>query len=505
MYKVLIVDDKSLIRKGIISSINWEESGVKLAGEAENGRLALAMIKNEEPDILITDIRMPDMDGLELLKSISGLERQIVKIVISGYDDFEYAQKAIKYGSIDYIMKPIDPAELNESLKKACSILDHTKLPAQTSEQLIRDIFQKAIKGIDFNLHEYKTLFDKFGFDRCLYCVSILKNGRELLNDVPLHLSGIMLCTIEESKDINALVWFANSESMVKEAFESAVYRLIRGILTGSGAEDVFSGIGSVEYGLEQLSNSYKMAYEAALHGIFTGSGKIVGFQMLGNKKPLEIKLQEYESELVIHLTSGNSKEVVKVIDRLFERVAGCSDISFESIKLLFRNLCYILLKLNADINNEINDFLEKLSLPGYLLKYSSISDLIQIIHNFYFFTAQKYLDDAGGRNSAVSKVRDYIDRNYSRDIGLNELSSVFHINASYLTRIFKQEEGDGINAYITKVRIENAKRILESGRVNIEKLAEAVGYEDSTYFFKVFKKITGMTPREYLLKNKNK
>ena len=507
MYKALIVDDKALIRKGIISSIDWKGLNVELAGEAENGEYALDMINRTRPDIVITDIRMPDMDGIELLKSICELGSQIVTIVISGYDDFEYAKKAIKYGSIDYIMKPIDPAELNGSLKKACSILDKNKVYTPTNEQLLRDFFQKTIKEIKYNPLEYKALYEDYHLDNCLYCAAIIKAkaGKAIFEDFSQTLNDVKVCPVEDSNGIITVIFFNDCKSISPQSFEMAVLRSVRKLVENNRNEETISGIGQVAENPDNLANSYKTACEAAFYCMLPESENMRSYSQVANRKALSIRLDEYESELVVNITSGNANKSVQILERLFDRVISFPDISMESVRQLFRNLCYILVKLNVGFESEIYGFLDKLGMPEYLLKYESIDSLTQVVYNFYNFAIRKYLDEAGGKNSVVTKVKNFIEKNYSGDISLNKLSDLFHINASYLTRIFKEEERYSINEYIIKVRVENAKKILEQGKVNIQKLAEAVGYEDSTYFFKVFKKVTGMTPREYLLNNKQR
>ena len=505
MYKVLIVDDKSLIRKGIISAIDWKQLNIELIGKSENGRYALEIIKKMKPDIVITDIRMPDMDGIELLKNIYELGIQIITIVISGYDDFDYAKKAIKYGSIDYIMKPIDPAELNESLKKACTILDKNMVYSSTNEQLLRDFFQKLIKEIKYDQQEYKKLFDQYIFESCLFCVAVIKNKKNIAisPDFSIPYNNMKVCLIEESNWIMTYVFFTNIKELSHNNFKTTVEKLLKDSLKNYLNEEIITGVGQITTSLDNLTISYRNACDVAVYNIFHKNEDIISYSQIENRQSINIRLDEYESELILNITSGNAKKSVQILERLFDKVFNYSNISIESIMLIFRNLCYILIKLNVAFKDEIYDFLDKISLPGYLLKYNSIDALTQVIYNFYNFAVQKYIDEAGGKNSILFKVKNFIESNYSSDISLKELADLFHINASYLTRIFKEQEGESINTFIVKIRIENAKKILETGKVNIEKLAQSVGYEDSTYFFKVFKKVSGMTPREYFLKYK--
>lgn len=504
MYKVLIVDDKSLIRKGVISAIQWKELHCELAGEAENGEHALAIIKKVRPEIVITDIRMPDMDGLELLKNISQYDNEIVRIVISGYDDFQYAKKAIKYGSIDYIMKPVDPAELNESLKKACLVLDKNKALTFTNEKLLKDLFQKAIKEIDFNPGEYQKIFDQYRLDQSMFCVAVFKYGKETLN---LECSWpdyqINFLAFEEMKGMTTAVFFTKTPRSPVSSFELEVEQIVSDLFQEELFGRVVVGIGEIAGSLDQLSNTYRTACEAAFTSLLSKTQKITRYAWVSGRKPLLIAPEEFESELMINLTSGNPRNIKQILDGLFHKLLDHPDVTMESVRLLLRHLCYLLIKLDLDFKAEIDCFLEKLNYPGYMLKYESLRGLAEVIENFYDLAVQNFLAEVGGKASLINKVKQIVERNYSSQLGLKELADLLHVNPSYLTRIFKEQEGENIQAFLIRFRIEKAKKILEAGKIKIEKLAETVGYEDSTYFFKVFKKVTGMTPREYLLKSR--
>lgn len=505
MYKVLIVDDKSLIRRGISSSINWHELNIEPAGEAENGEQAMEIISKVRPDIVITDIRMPDMDGLDLLKNISEFDNRIIRIVISGYDEFDYAKKAIKYGSIDYIMKPVDPAELNESIKKACSILDRNKLYAPDSEQMLKDLFQKLIKQIGLNRQDYRAIIEEYNLEKSFFCIAMIKNksGEDVLKGFMPKLNALNVCFIEEGNGITALVFFTGNTNMSINNFEIIVRGIVEKALAGYRCEEIIAGVGEPVESIDCLIDAYRTACQASLYCLLSEKENIIFHPSIKNRKPCIIKPDEYESELIINVTTGNSNKSALILEELLEKVLRFPDVSLDSIRLLFSNLCYMLLKLNVDFEAEIHEFLYEINHPENLLRYESIYDAAQIIYNFYSLAAKKYMNEAGGKNAIVAKVKDFIEKNYFESISLNMLSELFHMNASYLTRIFKEAEGYSINEYIVKVRIENAKRVLESGKVNIRKLAESIGYENSTYFFKVFKKATGMTPREYFIKNK--
>jgi two-component system response regulator YesN len=379
MYTILIVDDKTLIRKGLIKMIHWEALGVQPAGEAENGRKAINMIKKKQPDMVITDIRMPDCDGISLLKEISAEYPDIKTIVISGYDDFEYARAAIKSGSLDYLLKPVDPKELNRAIEHACKIIERDKKLLVTERN-----------------------------DEPLYR-PLLSKGQNIF-----------------TRDKTSIPQFVN------------------------------------------------------------------------------IPIEQFEHTLEANIVSGNPEGIQAVLSDLFDKYFPVKDMSLDSIQLAVSKLCHIIVRLDPDSSRKIQDFLNKTGSQKTLFEFGSIEKIEEVISGFYIAAAEKYREDKNVKYSTSKRIGEFIERNYASDINLSFIAEHFHLNPSYLSSLFKQETGENINECINKTRIENAKRILLAGESRISEIARLTGFSNDNYFYKVFKRVTGLTPGEYQRVSKN-
>lgn len=508
MYKVLIVDDKSLIRKGLIKSIQWENLGVELAGEAENGNKAVQIIKDNSIDIVITDVRMPETDGISLLKYIRENNPHIQTVVISGYDDFQYAQQAIKNGSLDYILKPVDDDELNASIRKACDILlknsNLENIPDK--EKRASENLYKLIHGMKVNKEDLEYL-DKIGLNRNLFCVAAERgwNGTSGISDIYHKIKnnegfdGLYL--ISDKKE--SLIIFCAVNTQDTGIFEAKIFNTLKSKISERDTRDEKSiiGIGKAFRGLDSLEECYDTAYEAMTYSLLDEENIIIKYSDISNKKMIKASLEKYENLLLISVTSGNIKEADSILDKIFDGVSREKDISIDSIRLIISDLCHILLRLDISLSNEISDFLKKINDSHYLLSFQSFKNIKQVLYNLFNFSTRKFIDEKGGKDSLIANVKNFIDKNYFNDVGLEEIARLFHISAPYLSKIFKQEMGVNISEYLTNIRIQKSIEILREGSIDTVKLAQMVGYSDYAYFYKVFKRVTGMTPREYLSK----
>lgn len=507
MYKLLIVDDKALIRKGLIKSIQWEKLGVELAGEAENGSKALQIIKEKSVDIVITDIRMPEFDGISLLKYIRENDPRIQTVVISGYDDFKYAQQAIKNGSLDYILKPVDDDELNASIRKACDILSKNSnlgnIPDK--EKRISENLYKLIHGMKVDKEDMEYL-DQNGLNRNLFCIAAARgwNGIPGISDIYHKIKNNEgfdeLYLIGDKKE--SLIVFCTENTQNTGIFEAKIFNSLKSKIFESGTTGVKSiiGIGKTCKGLDSLEECYDTAYEAMTYSLLDEEN-IIRYSEISNRKMIKASLEKYENLLLISVTSGNIKEVDTILDNIFDGISREKDISMDSIRLIISDLCHVLLRLDINLTNEISDFLKKINDSHYLLSFQSFKNIKQVLYNLFNFSTRKFIDEKGGKDSLIANVKNFIDKNYFNDVGLEEIARLFHISAPYLSKIFKQEMGVNISEYLTNIRIQKSIEILREGNIDTVKLAQMVGYSDYAYFYKVFKRVTGMTPREYLSK----
>lgn len=513
MYRILIVDDKLIIRKGLIKMIKWGALNAELVGEAENGKMAVEMIENLKPNIVVTDNRMPIYDGTYVLKAISKIYPEIKTIVISGYSDYEYMQQAVKSGSVDYILKPVDPRELNASLERACKLLEIKKSSniKFDDEKAVSEYLLGLIRGTGFNEKSFSTDLVFLRNDQTYCCVVIFmgKVGDVTINDIRSALKNITgFAGIFFADDgMEKLAVFTQKDSRDCDIFEAAIYKSICRVLSEKTeiAEKVYVSIGKVCRGPQGVSESYDTALRICDYAILDSVNYPIRYSDTVKRKNFNFAMGEFEERLILNVTSGNTVQVDFLLQRIIDRFLNEKEVAMDSIKLFFSNLCYLLLKLDDSMVDEIQVFTQNLNTPGFLIKFRNINNIKHVILNLYALTTKKYAERHGGRNSMVLKVKEFINLNYAYEIGLEETSILFHVNMSYLSTAFKKETGENINEYITKKRIQSAENILTTENVRLPELAKMVGYHDYTYFQKVFKKITGKTPREFKADNYNK
>lgn len=513
MYKILIVDDKFLIRKGIIKKIKWEELGVELVGEAEDGNEALKIIETKSPDIVITDMRMPESDGITLLNKIQQKSPWIKTIVISAYDDFEYARQAIKSGSIDYILKPIDSDELNSSIKKACGIIDKNRNTQETqnNDSKVKDYIYKLINGMTMNTTKGLDFFGCVDVINDFCCVAVLRNNNigNYTDSSAAKLEGSYgfkkIYSLGDEKE-NIIVFFDKPTQNI-DFIQTKIERTVENyVLKDLGeCKGKIIGVGKVVTCISELVASYKEAKKALCYSIIDPDSKIFRYSESKDKVQIIIPIEEYEKELIINLTCGNVEKVKKILDIEWNKILSIQNIDMDSITIHMLNLCHILLKVNTRISDDIQKIINNFNNIDYLLSYRSINEINFELYKLYELTARKYIRESGGKQSVALSVKEFININYHNDIKLDEIAKLFHVSASYLSRVFKKEIGLNINEYITELRIEKAKQILRRGDVSINKLACMIGFSNHMYFHRVFKKLTGETPKEYQVKNLSK
>lgn len=501
MIRILLVDDEPIIREGLIKRIRWDELGVELAGEAGDGEEAMKMIREKHPDIVITDIQMPDSDGIRLLKKIHDEAVKVQCIVISGYDEFEYARHAFRYGCNDYILKPIDEVELNSAIKKVCDIIGSQK---QSEQEDISQSIYKLIHGAEDNWNTAPLCFDTIYLDKdTLFAVALWMSG-ELFQvqsemEKQKSLGSFKDYFLIQGENIHAIIIVASENNELNMA-ENKVHRMFGKIMDQypETFKHTAIGIGKPCKGLENLKDSYKSALESLSYMLLEPGTGIFTYSYAAAKKNVLISLEQYESQLYANLISGNQEGVKGLLQDIFNKTLSNRDISINSITLLLARLCHILLKVDSGLSAEIQEFLKKITDYNYIIGLQSVPNMERMIENLFVLTSQKYMYMKGGKEALVQKVINYVHNYFNEDIRLESIAAIFHVSEPYLSKTFKQVSGQNLNEFITTVRIEEAKKILLEGRVNIQDITSLVGFTDSVYFYKVFKKVTGMTPKEY-------
>lgn len=531
MIKLLIVDDESIIRKGIRTSIDWWKLDVDIVGEARNGKEALEAVQQLLPDIVVTDIRMPHMDGLEFARHLKERFPQTKIVILSGYDDFDYARQALKIGVNEYLMKPVGAAELEALVLKISDEIarERKKIEEEQSNlDLIRENFSfiqrkwvnRLLKGankdgdaiveqaVQMNVSlegpEYAVLVvdvDDFRLiterasdrDKELTLYAVANITEEVL-------SSVFSCTVCQSDFdyINILVNanMKNKHRMIEccEEVQRCVARYMKLSVT--------IGVGAYVRGLSDIPESGKQAIAAMQSKVYRGKGQIIvyGESESGNEVKQALPLpSENDKELLESLSIMNQSKIDELLDERFHQFAR-SHVPYEHIKAL--SLKWVILAMAHLEQMGVNPGESKhafLNPYDEIEKYETTEDIRRWLGDLFAAFIESIAAYKNVRfKHIVSAAIKYIQEHYAEDIRLEDVSSHVFVTPNYFSRVFKEETGQHFTEWLNKYRVEKAKLLLKDVGAKIYEVAERVGYNDYKYFTHIFKKVTGLTPKEY-------
>ncbi len=507
MYRVLIVEDESIMREGLREGIDWQAYGFEVAGAVENGRKALEFLKNTSVNLVITDVRMQGMDGIELSEHINRSYRGVRVVILSGYADFGYAKAAIKNKVYEYLLKPVKRDEINSVLKRVRSELETENgadggLNCINKEEavmsmLLGDGRQQGISG-DWSGHSLicaVAAADNFYVYNELEQKQIRKYFESFKRSVFLQKTEgfLSVMLIEDKFAVMILDEGIKNRKTALELFEA-----LCGNISDSECDGCTFSLGvSREYtGLSNLKEMYKEAYEAVKARLYLGDGAYAEYGVLGDYRGMSPR--EYNEfirkreELIDSIESGNG-DVLGKIDEIYCMLTEKPYIEPDAALKIFRGIAnavseYIMthgIKTEQEINNEIRKFTSAANILRFLTKY--VEDIVKVSG-----------EEPPGEKDIIRRVKKYVRDNYSQRITLQNIEDTFYVNKSYFSWLFSNVTGQTFTEYIACVRIEEAKKLLGNDSMKVYEIAEAVGYRDYRNFCKTFKKITGVTPLKY-------
>ena len=532
MYSVFAVDDEPIVLEGIRSKIDWEGSSFTFAGEATDGEIALSMIHELKPDILITDIKMPFMDGLQLAEAIKRTQPWIKIIILSGHDEFDYAKKAISIGIEEYLLKPFTPEELLASLKKAAleidkerkQLSDISKLKEElkSSTALIKKEFlnnlvhgaadtntvmQKCAElGISLISRYYKVLISRIesrsgNTQNQQEACSLLNSYSEAINQAVsfFHHSNLLVCIFKGS----------TQAELDDNAFRAA--ETIGHIVTKNADCTVLTAIGKTVEHLSQLKISYEDAKQILEIENKDSQNRIISSDDLDEPAGANTDSPTASSSAQLDL-----KENDPLVDRL--KYAGKNDISAiieESMTLIRSNqkqfsvfASYLLVdlifavsklveKLGGDIKELYPEILQRSFIDEGIKNEIDFRNKVSQVLTF----ALEYRDSkiTGKYGDVILKAKRFIEENYAdQNTTLSSVAQAVCLSPNHFSTIFSQECKTTFIEYLTTVRIENAKRLMRETDMKGYDIAYDCGFSDPHYFSYIFKKNTGLSPREY-------
>ncbi len=535
MYKkLMIVDDEDIIRNGIINAVNWNEHGYEVAAQAEDGKKALELAKKIIPDIILTDISMPIMDGLEFAGELRQCMPDTVIIFLSGYNEFNYAQKAIELGVYRYLTKPIQEEELLEALKEASKDLEHrelekaqiTKLRAliKDSLPLLRERFLlNLVKGnlkeaeinsklsylnIDMRSRAFFcmiiSLDDYFLFaersnedDQNLYKFAIQNIAEEVLEKIKGHFAAFE----EKRNEIGLLFWFDEQPAN----YLSTVYAVLQEIqdyIRSYLRTTVSIGIGRIYCSLPEVSKSYSEAEESLEFRTVYGKNSIlyIGDINPASRSKTDVHIYRKQAELLKAVKSGSLENSTGIISQIFDSFRSENFFKREQIHLFVIRILVELEEVVFEFDGNAEEVFGKKFAPLALLNFDTFED----IRNKLAEAVDATIDFINSRRKLVNrnfieKAKEFINASFAlEDLSVGSIAEEVSVSPGYLSQLFKQVEGVSCVEYITKVRINNAKRLLKETNLKTYEIAEKSGYADPQYFSTCFKKIVGVSPTDY-------
>lgn len=532
MVKIFLAEDEKIVREGIKNGIAWEKYGFEFSGEAPDGELAYPLILKTKPDILLTDIRMPFMDGLELAELVKKELPDLHIMFFSGYDEFEYAKRAIKIGAADYLLKPVSSSQLLEALEKMSESIMQKKSEMgyklafceqqEERKRMERDrlfdaivsgklnLSEMLLKGQEHNLHLSAPMYNLI-----LFQIRVSDN-LEQYSDMGVIFDEKLKREFDGAKDIvsfnrlsegYAFLIMGNDPEELEHKIQSYTKSLVSLVKSCQGME-YFGGVGIPVCRLSEIRASFKAASKA-----YAGRYMLEYNQILRAEEALKVHedsgsislegmdLTKLSRDIVPNfLRNGSVSEVRYFVE---EYLQACGS-NFES--LIFRQ--YILM----DIYLAVNEFLLQLGMdqeqvarelgdaktmqPCTGSEEAAARYARDILKKAIAFRAdcsqKKY-------RQVLDKAKEYILGHYrDENISLNVVSSCVNISPNHFSTIFSQEIGITFVEYLTKVRMEAARELLLKTDLRTSEIGYQVGYKDPHYFSYLFKKIHGITPKAF-------
>jgi two-component system, response regulator YesN len=521
MMKVLITDDEVQIRKGLRLKVDWEEEGFQIVAEASNGKDALEIIQNNVIDLVITDVRMPIMDGIELAEHCHRDFPHVKVIVLSGYSDFEYARNSLKQGVKDYLLKPVAPEELIESLRKVRhEIEEESKKQNKIAQmnRLVHSHLQELQEQYILHLCKEERLQLPIVKERLLqlqlgelanenlrvqfvtveiredYDLSRLKELRTsfqlVCKEISLEEKGIYSFIDTSYANMVHFLRLIDSDSPSVNQLVNKIQQNIKSFLKF----ETVIGIGTVVSGLPEFRAGYISSLLAWSQSKMGSKSQVIDSSFT-SEEDIDFS-PDFEKRLI---NSIENVDFVSFRDNLQTLLGGIDNRSIFSFSIAANQVLFLLGSLAKKYDVETKDIQNTIwncqqSIWNLTSQHKVNEYLIQLAQ----LIIEKIRTARFSNKKLIDSIRHYLDQHYASEISLTTLSNLFHINSAHLSETFKNHVGQNFSDYLVNLRMVKAKQLLQDKQLKIIDVANLVGFSNSGYFSTVFKKHFGQTPVEF-------
>ena len=542
MYKVLIIDDEEPTREAIRILGDWQGIGVEEVLEAADGQSGLDLLRERKPDLVLVDMKMPGMDGMEFLRRVEEDYPNLFMIVISGFNDFEYTRQAIRSRVVDYLLKPVNRQDLNQALRKAIGVLEARRESESefinrnialnmSLPKLKENIYLSVIEG-NFNVKNNEAFLRLIEAD----------DPRNRFGAAVVRILNLERVSEERFKGEKDLLLFAISNAInefAEEGFRSFSFAhpkkdreiVVIHTLSGGYREDMqfrsvhfmnkvvavlkelfgvvlVAGIGTLCADVALLGESYEFAAEAA-DGIdlLKLSGGTVAYQQAtpdpSAQRKESLSIAGRVPQIRAAIESGHENQARAIVLDFAKNLRALGSFS---LKEAGRTAVEFIHRLN-DLAGEFGvspqklpaaerDGLREIGLRSDYADFGEYEDLLCRIVEYY--ASQIRSAASADRTFDIGEIKEYIDQHYYEDIKISMFTEKYYLSREYLMKLFKQQYGSGIHEYVQKVRMDKAKELLTDSDLKIQEISEMLGYKDKNYFSKAFRNYFSLSPSEY-------
>lgn len=531
LYKIMLVDDEEEVRKSIIRKIDWQNAGFEVLGDAENGEDALEKIEQNEPDVVLTDIKMPYMDGLTMAEKIRQNYPSIKIVIFSGFDEFEFAKRAIKLNVIEYILKPVNVEELTAILKKIRKNLDE-EIEQKRNVNLLRESYVKSLPiirehflndlvhgGMDEDIISEKLKEYEIDINHAQKWVTAavhLESDENVDETLSLHkereLIPISISRIIEEKleGLYRFIMFHSSfETILIAAVDEGNSQAALVALLGDICKEtkkilevsVTIGVGESCSSLSEIGASFRSALNALGYRAVTGSGGLIYIRDVEPVSYEKLQFDSYmESDLIAAVKFGPKTKIETVVGKLVSRMEE-SRVHYRQYQAYILAVINVLTQMTQQYDLKIADmFGVETDYFEILTKVEKAENIRQYLLDVAFkMNAALEEERSNTTKNVIQEAKRYIKENYQDpELSVEKICRRLHMSAAYFSTMFKKETGQAYIAYLTEVRLNKAVDLLMTTEDKTYIIAEKVGYPEQNYFSYVFKKRFGVSPTKY-------
>lgn len=505
MIKLLIADDESFTRQGIVETMPWKDLNIYDIREAFDGENAFEILKDFEPDIILTDVRMPRLNGIELSFKARELYPNCSIIFMSGYSDKEYLKSAIHLKAISYVEKPIDLEELEEALKFAVSEVQKSKVIYKNiKNNIVLDLLDANNNEIDILLSShyssdyYKQLLDKPSVMVFLNLINPISSDENLFIDelkkiISIYKLECLISFINKKQIlINLFLPTNNSLFIYSNEFNSLLFSIKDYIKLST---PLYICIGSVVKNIYNVKSSYDNVCKIVNSTFFYNYNSVLYFDNLTTTYIVNDDIYENFQK---YLGEEDKKSLILLIKKITSEIKNYPNTSISYVKDIYYNLLLKLINFSKDRNLDFSIYIDNNSIFEDILQFNNIYEvndyLLDSIDNLF-----KLLTEKNNSNKPILNILKFIHENYSNvNLSLEEISKNIFLTPAHICVIFKDNTNTTVNKYITEYRLDKAKDLLKDPSIKMSEIASKVGYRDGNYFAKTFKKEVGYSPSEY-------